>query len=59
MAAEEEDILNVDEAAVLLKITKSTLYKLVHRKTVPFKKVGGSLRFSRHVLLEWVASGEK
>ena len=59
MTTEENDILNIDEAAELLKITKSTLYKLVHREAVPFKKVGGSLRFSKHVLMEWVAAGGK
>ena len=51
---ENRDILDVDQAAFYLGVARSTLYKLVQRREVPCMRLGGSVRFSRRQLLEWV-----
>ncbi len=43
----EETILTIEEAAALLKVSKSTLYKLVESGRVPARKLGRRWRFSR------------
>jgi excisionase family DNA binding protein len=48
------DILTVEEAAAYLRIKRSTVYKWVHEGKIPHHKVGGSIRFSRRLLLEWI-----
>ena len=54
----KKDVMNIAEAAALLEVAVSTLYKLVHEDKVPYKKVGGAVRFSRQCLLDWIAGGE-
>ena len=38
-------LLTIDELSKQLIISKSTLYRWVHHKTIPFVKIGGNLRF--------------
>ncbi len=38
--------LTPDELALLLKVSKTTVYRLVEARRVPFYRVAGSLRFS-------------
>lgn len=47
----KETFLNVDEAATLLKIQKSTLYKKCHLKEVPHYKFGARTLFKESELL--------
>lgn len=37
--------LSISEAAIFLGIKKSTLYKLTHKRSIPFYKPGGKLIF--------------
>ena len=55
---ETNDLLNVDEAAAFLGITKATLYLKTSRKEVPFSRVPGTkkLWFSRERLINWIKS---
>lgn len=48
-------ILTVEEAAELLKIPRSSVYKLAQEGKIPAKKVGRHWRFHRGVLLRYVA----
>ena len=41
------DLMNMDEAAEYLRISKKTLYNRVSLKTVPFTKVGGKNMFRK------------
>ena len=51
----QSDILTVDEAAELLKIPRSSVYKLAQQGKIPAKKVGRHWRFHRLTLVNWIA----
>jgi excisionase family DNA binding protein len=51
----QSDILTVDEAAELLKIPRSSVYKLAQQKRIPAQKVGRHWRFHRETLINWIA----
>jgi excisionase family DNA binding protein len=51
----QSDILTVDEAANLLKIPRSSVYKLAQQGKIPGQKVGRHWRFYRPTLLRWIA----
>jgi excisionase family DNA binding protein len=58
MANTEEEILTGQEAMGLLKISRSTLWKLTKEKEIPAYRVGNgktsNLRYKRSELLEWL-----
>jgi|JI7StandDraft_1071085.scaffolds.fasta_scaffold35405_3 excisionase family DNA binding protein len=57
---EQKEILNLQEAASLLCIAKSTLYKLTCKKVITFYKPSGKLiLFKRQDLLQWVERNAK
>jgi excisionase family DNA binding protein len=56
-SVETEVWLTVREAAHLLRLGEITVYRLAQRRKIPAVKVGGSWRFSRSVLEEWLKSG--
>jgi excisionase family DNA binding protein len=58
---DEDEILNIDKAAELLGLKKSTLYQKVHYGSIPyFKSPGGKiLQFKRSELLSWLESNRK
>jgi excisionase family DNA binding protein len=45
----------VDEAADLLKIPRSSVYKLAQQGKIPTRKVGRHRRFRRLTLVNWIA----
>jgi excisionase family DNA binding protein len=51
------DILDVDEAAALLKVSKKTIYTRVKNNAIPYAKLGRKLLFSRAKLTQWVSDG--
>ncbi len=51
-----QGLLNIREAAKYLGISHHTLYKLLERREVPAAKIGGSWRFSRTALDDFVTS---
>ena len=56
MTPDAPDILTLAEAAELMRVSESTLYKRVQCGDVPAIKCGG-WRISKTALLEWVAAG--
>jgi excisionase family DNA binding protein len=54
---ENGDILDVDEAAILLKVSRKTIYNRVKAGTLPHARVGRKLLFSRQKLHQWIALG--
>jgi excisionase family DNA binding protein len=46
-------IINVPEAADFLRVSKATIYDMVHKRTVPFRKHGSRVVFSREELMDW------
>lgn len=55
MENSNSDVLTVEEAAELLKIPRSSIYKLAQEGRIPAQKVGRHWRFHRVTLLKWVA----
>ena len=50
-----EALLTPNEVSKLLNVKPATVYMWVHRRQVPYQKVGGSLRFSPSALDKWLA----
>jgi excisionase family DNA binding protein len=55
MESRDLDILTVDEAARLLRIPRSSVYKLAQEGKIPAPKVGKHWRFYRPKLMKWIA----
>ena len=51
-----DDILTVDQLAEYLGIAKQRVYEAVSKNTIPYFKVGKSLRFRRSVIEKWIES---
>jgi len=47
-------LLTPEEVMGILRVSKTTLYRLVERRTLPFLKVGGVLRFSEDDLASYL-----
>ena len=54
-----DEILSVDELADYLKLKPVTLYKLLRQGKVPGFKVGGTWRFSRAEINQWIQRQQK
>ncbi|MEZ4885231.1 MAG: helix-turn-helix domain-containing protein [Chitinophagales bacterium] len=52
-------ILNANEAARFLQISKHTLYRMTSNNEVPFFKRGKKLYFKRSELLKWIEAGKQ
>lgn len=48
------DTMTLQECCNLTRYSKATIYSKTCRGQMPFMKVGGSLRFSRKKILEWM-----
>jgi excisionase family DNA binding protein len=53
-AAMETDILTIKEVAEYLRITEKTAYRLASERRIPGFKVGGSWRFRKSEIDEWI-----
>lgn len=51
-----DEVLTVREIAALLKINEKTAYKLAAKGEIPGFKVGGSWRFEKVQLEQWMKS---
>ncbi|MBS1994693.1 MAG: helix-turn-helix domain-containing protein [Cyanobacteria bacterium SZAS LIN-2] len=52
----EGEILTIREVAGFLKVTERTIYRLAAAKKIPAFKVGGTWRFSRMDIDDWIKS---
>lgn len=50
----EKRLLNITEAAEYMATTPGTLYQKVHNGTIPYVKIGRSLRFDIEELNEFI-----
>ncbi len=50
----ENAIMTIGEVADYLKVTERTIYRLAGAKQIPAFKVGGSWRFSKVDIDEWI-----
>jgi excisionase family DNA binding protein len=56
--SDSEELLDVNQASKIIKLTKPTLYGLVHKKKIPFYKKGKKLYFYKSELLNWISSSK-
>lgn len=50
-----KEVLNLEEAAIFLGISKSSLYKMTHNQVVPFYKPNNKMvYFEKSELLKWL-----
>lgn len=54
MAVINDEILTVQEAAQLLKISEKTAYEWIHIDGFPCVRIGRCRRIPRSLLMEWV-----
>ncbi len=52
----EKKVMTVDEAAAYTGYTSIYIYKLAHRREIPYHKRGGRLFFVKKELTEWMLS---
>lgn len=52
------EVLTSREAAEYLNVHIRTIYRLVKNKQIPGRKVGGSWRFKKKALEEWLSCEE-
>ncbi len=55
MEEKVNEILTLNEAAELLRIPRSSVYKLAREGKIPAQKVGRHWRFHRETLINWIA----
>ena len=48
------DILTLKDVAEYLKVTERTIYRLAAAKKIPAFKVGGTWRFSKSEIEQWI-----
>lgn len=53
------EVLTLDELAEYLKLSKSTVYKLVGEGKIPGQKVGRHWRFSKEGIDTWLRATKK
>lgn len=51
--------MTLEEACEFLQMPKNTLYKYTHERSIPFRKIGRSLRFNQKDLTEWLERNRK
>ena len=56
MSEQPNEILTIDEVAAYLKAGKRTVYRLASSGKIPAFKLGGTWRFRRAELDQWIAS---
>jgi excisionase family DNA binding protein len=55
MSDQPDEILTIDEVAAYLKAGKRTVYRLAASAKIPAFKLGGTWRFRRAELDQWIA----
>lgn len=56
MSDQPGEMLTIDEGAAYLKASKRTVYRLTNSGTPPAFKLGGTWRFRKIDLKQWIAS---
>lgn len=48
------ELLKVSEVAEMLKLTNQQIYHLKAQKKIPFIEIGGSIRFDKTDIINWL-----
>jgi excisionase family DNA binding protein len=52
------EVLTVDELSAYLRIHRSTLYRLIKTRQIPFFRIGSDYRFNRQAVADWSRAQE-
>lgn len=55
----ESEVITFSEAKKYLKVSNSTLYRLVQSRKIPASKVGRAWRFRKEKLIDWLENQER
>lgn len=55
----DSEVFTFEEAKEYLKVSSSTLYRLVQKRKIPASKVGRSWRFRKEKLITWFEKQEE
>lgn len=58
-APEDDQLLNIKEAATLLSLSVPSMYRLCNEKKIPNLKKAGKILFSKQELMEWAKEGRR
>lgn len=50
----DSEVLTVEELCVLLRIHRSTAYRLIRKRLIPNFKIGSDYRFTRSAIDDWM-----
>jgi len=50
-----EKLITPDELAKMLAVSKTTIYRIIERRKMPFCKISGSIRFTREDVSLFIA----
>jgi len=59
MTVTQDNVLTIEELAVYLKISKSSLYKLAQAGKLPGQKIGKHWRFRKVAVDRWLEENEQ
>ena len=59
VSPESPEILNIDQACILLNLAKPTVYSLVSTRQLSHYKRGKKLYFKKAELTDWISSGKR
>jgi len=59
MKTTSDEILTLEEASQLLKLSRSTVYSLARRRKIPAFKLGRSWRFVKAYLIKWLEASAR
>lgn len=54
-----DEVLNIDQASMLINLAKPTIYGLTSKNLIPFIKKGKKLHFIRSELIAWLVEGRR
>ena len=57
--SESDQLLSIQQAGELIKLSVPTIYGYVSRNEIPFSKKGKRLYFSKQELFHWIQEGRK
>lgn len=52
--SEKSDLIRIKEVARILDVTEKTVYRMANDSEIPAFKIGGSWRFKRKEITEWL-----
>ena len=58
ISPEKNDLITVDQCALLLDLKRSTVYRMTSENRIPCFKKGGRVYFSREEVLNWLKDSQ-